>query len=122
MMASAQQQQPTMMPGNFEFQQQQIQKMNMQKQQHMIQQQQQQIIQMKKQQMVENPVLTTFMAQRAQQQQHMIRSQQFPQQMNFQQQMMQARGKEHDDSKITTIQMPNAMTIILFFQWKAATW
>lgn len=88
-----------MQPGNFDFQQHQMQKMNLQKQ-FLQQQQHQQMMQMKK----DNPVLTQFMAQqqqRAQQQQHMIRSQQFPQQMNFQQQqMMQGRPKEQDESEL----------------------
>jgi len=101
-------QQSNMMLGNFDFQQQQIQKMNLQKQflqQQQQHHQQQQIMQMKKQQQMDNPVLTQFMAQhqqrtQQQQQQNNFLSQQFSQQLNHQQQqqqMMQGRPKEQDE-------------------------
>lgn len=97
MMVSAQQ--VNTISGNFDFQQQQqIQKMNIQKQFIAQQQQQQQLLQMKKQQQMDNPVLTQFMAQQ-QQRAHMIRSQQFPHPMNYQQQMMHGLSQDQDESE-----------------------
>lgn len=94
-----------MMTGNFDFQQQQMQKINMQKQ--FLQQQQNPMMQMKNHHSMDNnPVLSQFISQqqlRAQQQEQMLRNQQqFPRQMNFQQQqMMQGRPKEQDESELS---------------------
>lgn len=101
-MMSAQNQ--PMMGGNFDFQQQQMQKINMQKQFLQQQQQSQPMMQMKNHHAMDNPVLSQFISQqqlRAQQQEQMLRNQQqFPRQMNFQQQMMQGRPKDQDESEL----------------------
>ncbi|CRL07211.1 CLUMA_CG020194, isoform A [Clunio marinus] len=101
MISNFQHQQPNMMGGNYDFQQQHIQKMNMQKQ--FLSQQHQQMMQLKTQQQMDNPALTQFIAQQYQPRaQHMIRSQQFPQsstqQMNnVSHQMMQGHPKDQDE-------------------------
>lgn len=81
---------------NYEFQQQQqLQKMNIQKAQFL---QQQQMMQMKKQQL-DNPVLSQFMAQ--QQQRAQAQSQfraQFQQQQSMNFPMMQGRDAKADES------------------------
>lgn len=94
-----------MMGGNFDFQQQQMQKINMQKQFLQQQQQNQPMMQMKNHHAMDpiNPTLREFMHQqlRQQQQDQMLRNQQqFPRQMNFQQQTMQGRPKDQDESKL----------------------